>query len=500
MAHHLLLSVALSVIFVMHVYADNTTSLPKDFLLGVATSAYQIEGGWNASGKGESVWDRWTHEHPNFITDGSTGDVACDSFHKYKEDIQLLKEIGVDFYRFSLSWPRILPNGYANVISQEGLDYYKNLINELLANGIEPFVTLYHWDHPQVFEMMGGWTNEMMVDWMSDYARVVFRELGPKVKHFTTINEPSVICEEAYARDRKAPGKNLGDPGRYLCMHNMLKTHARIYHIYDTEFREQQNGQIGLPIPCFGTFPKNPNDTAAVDAVFQFACGWTAHPIFSETGDYPEIMKTHIAENSKLNGFPRSLLPEFSSEWVQYIKGTADFFALNHYTSRIVEIVPRVEGQPWYAYSGVKESIDPSWPESASNWLRVIVPAGFRQILKKISTEYNNPPIFILENGFSDKQCVLDNSRISYLHSYMTSMLSAIYEDGCNMKGYAVWSLLDNFEWQSGYTESFGLVSVNFTDPERTRTPKWSMHWYKNLVQSRKLNSTFDFPNVLNVS
>ncbi|KYM77705.1 Myrosinase 1 [Atta colombica] len=488
MASYSFVRVAFSFIFiVMHSFADNRLlSFPKDFLFGAASSAYQIEGGWNEGGKGESVWDKFAHEHPDLIIDGSNGDVACDSYHKYKEDVQLLKNMGVDFYRFSISWPRVLPTGYANVINQEGLDYYKNLTNELLANGIEPFVTLFHWDHPTVFENMGGWTNEMMVEWISDYARIIFKELGPKVKYFMTINEPAVICNQGYADNRKAPGKKLGAPGKYLCMHNILKAHAKIYHIYDTEFREQQKGQIGIVVSCSGAFPKTPSDTEAVDAYFQFNCGWVAHPVFSKDGDYPEIMKKHIAENSKLDGFPRSLLPKFSPEWVQYIKGTSDFFALNHYTSRLVETVPPKQGQAWYDYSGVKASVDPSWPKSASDWLRV-VPAGFRELIKKISREYDNPTIFITENGFSDKCCTIDYLRISYLDSYMKEMLTAIQKYGCKVKGYAVWSLLDNYEWQSGYTERFGLVYVNFTDPNRTRTPKRSMNWYKNVIKTRKL-------------
>ncbi|XP_071637445.1 myrosinase 1-like [Temnothorax longispinosus] len=488
MASYLYLGVAFSFIFVVtHSFADDTLSFPKDFLFGTATSAYQIEGAWNEGGKGENVWDHFVHEHPNLISDGSNGDVACDSYHKYKEDVQLLKDMGVDFYRFSLSWSRILPTGYANVVNQKGLNYYKNLINELLANGIEPFVTLYHWDHPVIFESMGGWTNEMMVEWISDYARVVFKELGPKVKYFMTINEPNIICHNMYYDGTLlAPGKKLGYPGKYLCVHNILKAHAKIYHIYDKEFRKQQKGHIGLVPACTGAFPKNPFDTTAVDVHFQFDCGWMAHPVYSKTGDYPAIMRQRIAENSKLDGFPRSILPVFSPEWVQYIKGTSDFFALNHYSSKLVETVPRSKGQAWYDYSGVKTSIDPSWPKSASDGLRVI-PAGFREIIKKIASEYDNPPIFIMENGFSDRCCIFDYLRISYLHSYMKAMLTAIRESGCNVKGYAAWSFLDNFEWRKGYTVRFGLVHVNFTDPNRTRIPKRSMNWYKNVIETKKL-------------
>ncbi|XP_011867620.1 PREDICTED: myrosinase 1-like [Vollenhovia emeryi] len=488
MASYSFLGVAFSLIFVVtHGFAHDTLSYPKNFLFGTASSSYQIEGGWNEGGKGENIWDRWTHEHPDLILDGSNGDVACDSYHKYKEDVQLLKSMGVNFYRFSLSWSRILPTGYANLVNQEGLDYYKNLIKELLDNGIEPFVTLYHWDHPDVLERMGGWMNETMVEWISDYARVVFKELGANIKYFMTINEPNVLCIDGYSLGVHSPGKKLGSPGKYLCVHNILKAHAKIYHIYDTEFREQQKGQIGIVSHCFGALPKNLADTAAVDTFFQFDCGWMAHPIFSTTGDYPAVMKTRIAENSKLDGFSRSILPEFSPEWVQYIKGTSDFFGLNHYTSRLVETVPRVPGHAWYDYSGVNTSVDPSWSNTASDWLKV-VPIGFRDIIKKISIEYDYPTIFITENGFSDRCCIFDNLRISYLHSYMKEMLTAIQEDGCKVEGYAVWSLLDNFEWSSGYTERFGMVSVNFTDPNRTRTPKWSMNWYKNVIATGKLS------------
>ncbi|XP_020293909.1 myrosinase 1 [Pseudomyrmex gracilis] len=468
-------------------FTDDILSIPKDLLLGTASAAYQIEGAWNEGGKGESVWDKWTHEHPENIIDGSNGDVACDSYHKYKEDVQLLKTMGVDFYRFSLSWTRILPNGFANVINQEGLNYYKNLIDELRANDIEPFVTLYHWDHPEILERMGGWTNEMMVDWFTDYAKVVFKELGPKVKYFMTLNEAHIVCNEGYATKQKAPGKELGDVGRFLCLHNMLKAHAKTYHMYDTQFRPQQKGQIGLVNACSGAFAKYPNDTTAVNLHFQFTCGWLAHPIFSTTGDYPEVMKRHIAENSKLRGFSKSLLPEFSEAWVQFIQGTSDFFGINHYTSKLVETMPHTDGKEWYSFSGVKESVDPSWPGSASNWLKV-VPEGFRQILNKVSEEYNYPPIFVMENGFSYKCCVTDDRlRISYYHSYLKAMLAAVKLDGCKVKAYATWSVLDNFEWKNGYKERFGLINIDFTDPNRTRTPKLSMSWYANVIKTRKL-------------
>ncbi|XP_014482376.1 PREDICTED: myrosinase 1-like [Dinoponera quadriceps] len=466
---------------------NDVQRVPQNFLLGASASSYQIEGAWNEDGKGLNVCDQWTHQYRDKIYNHSNGDVACDFYHKYKEDVQTLKNIGVDFFRFSLSWSRILPNGYSNVINHDGLKFYKDLIDELIANDIEPFVTLYHWDHPNVFEDMGGWTNELMVEWISEYARVVFKELGPKVKYFTPINEPTILCNLGYGSDLLSPGKKLNGTGPLQCIHNTLKAHARIYHIYDKEFRKEQNGQIGPNIPCNGLFAKTTEDVAAVDTYFQFSCGIIAAPIFSKTGDYPEIVKNHMAENSRLEGFSKSILPEFSPEWVQYIKGTADFFGLNHYTSNLVEIVPRVAGEEWYDYSGVKTSVDPSWPSAGSKWLKV-VPSGFRQVLNQITTEYDHPPIYIMENGVSDNDGnINDYKRISYLHSYMDEMLSAIYKDGCNIKGYSVWSLLDSFEWSRGYSEKFGMVQVNFMDPNRTRTPKSSSTWYKNVIKTREI-------------
>ncbi|EFN81478.1 Lactase-phlorizin hydrolase, partial [Harpegnathos saltator] len=437
--------------------------------------------------KGLNIWDRWTHEHPEDVNDHSNGDIACDSYHKYKEDLEILNNTGVDFYRFSLSWSRILPNGYSNVINYKGLQFYKDLIDELTASGIIPVVTLYHFDLPDVFEQMGGWMNELIVEWMSNFARVVFKELGPKVKYFITINEPLVFCDKGYQTGEMAPGKKLGAIGKYLCLHNVLKAHAKIYHIYDQEFRKQQEGKIGIVVPCSGLFAKIPNDDAATDTYFQFECGIITGPIFSETGDYPKVVKDHIAENSRLQGFSKSILPELSPIWVQFIKNSSDFFGLNHYTSRLVETVPRVANQSWYDYSGVKASIDPSWPSTASAWLKV-VPIGFRQIIKKISTEYNYPPIYIMENGMSNANAdTNDKNRISYLYSYMKEMLIAMHDDGCNVKAYAVWSLLDNFEWSSGYTEKFGMVRVDFEDPNRARTPKSSLQWYKNVIRTRRL-------------
>lgn len=209
----------------------------------MATAAYQIEGAWNEDGKGESIWDNVTHGHPDFIDDMSNGDIACDSYHKLDEDIALIEELGVDYYRFSISWPRILPKGYSYYVNEAGIAYYNRLIDGLLAKGIEPMVTLYHWDLPQVFQDLGGWPNELIADYFEDYAKVVFDNFGDRVKYWLTFNEPYNFCYHGYGIQMKAPALNMSGIADYLCAHTVLKAHARVYHLYNTTYKDTQRGK-----------------------------------------------------------------------------------------------------------------------------------------------------------------------------------------------------------------------------------------------------------------
>ncbi|XP_046430435.1 myrosinase 1-like isoform X1 [Neodiprion fabricii] len=457
-------------------------TFPENFTLGSATSSYQIEGAWNISDKGENIWDWWTHNYPENIADGSNGDIACNSYYNYKEDVQIMKDIGFDFYRFSISWSRVLPNGFANEISEEGIQYYKNLTEELLANNIEPVVSIYHWDHPLILEELGGWTNELMVEWFADYARVIFEELGPLVKTFITINEPSVYCSNGYNSTRHSPGKILENMGHYICIHNTLKAHATVYHMYNDEFRSEQQGQIGLTTACDGWFSNDDSNATLINQAFQFNCGWVAHPLF--VGDYPEIVKTRIAMISELEGYPFSRLPEFSDEWVEYINGTADFFGLNHYTSYVVSADPDEESGIYNIDSGIIKSVNTSYPHGSLSWM-YDTPEGFGNLLRMIRDEYDNPPVHVYENGYCDLGELNDYARITYYNGYMTELLSVIQNDSCNVVRYTAWSLLDNFEWSDGYTVNFGIVSVNFTDPDRARSSKLSTSWWKSVMQTR---------------
>ncbi|CAK9825195.1 Myrosinase 1 [Anthophora retusa] len=462
---------------------------PPKFLLGVATAAYQIEGAWNVSDKGESTWDRYTHLQNGRVYNNDTGDVAANSYYKYKEDVALIKQLGFNTYRFSVSWPRILPTGFANSISTDGISYYHNLIDELLANNIEPILTLYHWDHPQVLEDAGGWLNSEIVDWFGDYARIVFEQYAPKVKKFIPINEPSAVCKNGYSIGIHAPGKTLHGFGEYLCIHNVIKAHARAYRIYESEFKEQYKGEVGFLLNLLGYMPRSADDEYAAEVSFQFNIGWTMHPIYSEEGDYPPIMKNLVSNKSLKQGYLRSRLPTFTPEWINYTRGASDFLAINHYTTRLVTNgsmgrIPSHEND-----QGIVEVVDSFWKGSASEWLKV-VPEGFRYILQQLSKYYGNPPMYITENGVSDYGTLDDDDRIFYFREYLKQMLLAIHVDGVNVKGYMVWSLLDNFEWDKGYNEHFGIVSVDFNDPERPRTLKKSASWWKKVIAARRIDTS----------
>ncbi|XP_069695501.1 myrosinase 1-like isoform X2 [Periplaneta americana] len=464
---------------------------PEGFLLGTASAAYQIEGGWDTDGKGHNIWDTLTHTHPDYVDDEDNGDIACDSYHKYKEDVQLLSQMKVDFYRFSISWSRILPTGLINNVNQRGIDYYNNLIDELLANDIKPMVTMYHWDLPQALQDLGGWPNLKIADYFEDYAQLLFTMFGDRVKWWITFNEPPFVSGYATAKGH-APCVNQPGIGDYLAAHTILLSHAKVYHLYDRIFRAKQQGKVGITLNSNWCEPltNSTEDIESCDRHRQFNLGLYSHPIFSAKGDYPPVVKERIANNSKAEGFTRSRLPKFSTDEIQYIRGTYDFFGLNFYTADLGRSLEEGHIPSLARDSGVVTLKDPEWPPSASSWLKV-VPWAFRKQLKWIAHEYNNPPVFVTENGFSDNGELNDTGRINYLTSHMKEMLKAIYEDGCNVIGYAVWSLLDNFEWNRGYTERFGLYHVDFQDPTRPRTAKESSKVFKEIMSTRKIPERF---------
>ncbi|XP_047096706.1 myrosinase 1-like [Schistocerca piceifrons] len=388
---------------------------PDGFYLGAATAAYQIEGGWNEDGKGESIWDHTLHAQPNLTSDGQNGDVAADSYHKYKEDVKLLVGLNANVYRFSLSWPRILPTGDTDNINQAGIDYYNNLINELLANGIQPMVTLYHWDLPQELQKLGGWPNAVIADYFVEFARIAFENFGDRVSR-------------------------VG---------------------------------ITLNIDWYEPVTSSADDAEASDRQLQFECGLWAHPIFSREGDFPEVVKLRVAANSRKEGRTRSRLPTLSPAEVNLIRGTADFFGINHYSFSLATSGSS-GSEPSKTYdSGVVTSVFDGYPNSF--WISDI-PWGLRKLLNWLHKSYPGYPFFITENGWSDPPGVLnDTARIHYYRGYLSALLRSINDDGVPVIGYTAWSLLDNLEWMSGYTIKFGLYSVDYDGPERPRTAKASV-------------------------
>ncbi|XP_072382699.1 myrosinase 1-like [Diabrotica undecimpunctata] len=454
--------------------ALNNKSFPPDFMFGCATAAFQIEGAWNEDGKTPSVWDTNNHKIPSVIADNSTADVACDSYHKYKEDVALLKELGASHYRFSISWPRILPNGFNDYINPLGVAYYKNLIAELRANNIQPLVTIAHGDLPQVLGDLGGYYSVSFPDWIRDFARVLFDEFGDDVKYWFTINEPYEVC--IYDGAEKA----------YDCAANLLKAHAKIWHLYDEEYRSRQHGKVAMVLNLNWYEPETnkTDDIIAAETKMQFSWGFFGHALYH--GDWPAIMKSRIDLRSKLEGYAKSRLPEFTQEEINYIKGTNDFFAFNTYTTSVVRAIDEPEiGDPTPEKDvGVYEYQPDDWISGASPWLKV-VPWGMRKLLRWFKQEYFNPEIFITENGYSDFTGQLnDPNRTDYIREYLSAVKDAMDYDGVNVIGYNVWSIIDNFEWNAGYTVKFGLVNVDMNDPNRTRTKKDSFYYYQKVCQT----------------
>jgi lactase-phlorizin hydrolase len=447
---------------------------PEGFMWGLATSSYQIEGAWNVDGKGENNWDFWSHENNGSnIADGKNGDVACDSYNKYLEDVRLLKNMGAHFYRFSLSWARIVPTGRViDGINPAGLAYYNKLIDALLAEGITPFITLYHWDLPMGLLNEGGWLNQTIVDHFGDYARTVYRAFGDRVKWWLTFNEPHVFCLADWNYGEHDPFEEPPEKP-YICTHNVIKSHALAFRIYDAEFRPFQKGQMGITLNCDWSEPKNrsdPEHVAAKERSMHFRYGWWANPL--TRGEYPLIMRELVDAKSEAEGRNSSRLPSFDADWTNFINGTLDFLGLNHYSTHYVLPSDGLNG--WMdGDANIRSERDPAWNSSGIGW--AIVPWGLRNVTTWVAREYGLP-IYITENGYGgqESQGLDDPERVNYYRAYINEVLKSIKLDGSDVRSYTAWSLIDNYEWTLGYTARFGVNYVDFNDPERPRTPKAS--------------------------
>ena len=457
---------------------------PNDFVWGSATSSYQIEGAAFEGGKGPSIWDAFCMI-PGKVHNGESAAISCDHYHKMKEDVALMAACGLKAYRFSISWPRVLPTGKGKV-NEEGIAFYNSLIDELIANGIEPWANLYHWDLPLALELEeDGWLSRKIVDSFGAYANLCFERFGDRVKNWITLNEAWVVAMLGYGQGVFAPGRT-SNTEPYQAGHHLILAHANAVIIYRSQFQPSQNGRIGITNNCDWREPltESKEDHAAAERALEFYLGWFADPIF--LGDYPQSMKDRLGDR----------LPEFSEEEKSMIKGSSDFFGLNHYTT-MYAAESGGENKDAYVYGngGISEdqdvllSVDPEWKVTEMKW--AIVPWGLRKLLEWIDKRYHQPEIHICENGCAFDDKVIDGKcddveRIEFFQGYLSETHKAI-ENGVNVKGYFVWSFMDNFEWASGFSKRFGFHFINFETLERT--PKASAHFLKEIIISNGLKN-----------
>lgn len=461
-------------------------SFPQGFVWGAATAAHQIEGGWREGGRGPCIWDAFTHI-PGKTFQGHNADVACDHYHRVEEDVALMKAMGLKAYRFSFSWSRLLPQG-RGVVNEEGVAFYNRLINALLANGITPWVTLYHWDLPLALQLEAdGLLNPEIADHFARYAELCFERFGDRVKHWITLNEPWCSAVLGHGIGYFAPGRaSQSEP--YLVAHNLIRAHAKIVEVYRRKFQASQKGVIGITNNCDWREPKTDSaaDRAAAQRGLEFFLGWFADPIYH--GDYPAVMKERVGAR----------LPEFTEADRELVRGSSDFFGLNFYGGMLAAEPPAGQAVKTTTPTGnggmaadqqIELSDDPAWEKTNLNWN--VVPQFCRKMLNWVNARYGHPPVYITENGVTlpgeDDVAVAvnDTRRVEFLNRYMSAAHAAITEDGVDLRGYFVWSLLDNFEWALGYSQRFGLHHVDYATGRRT--PKLSAKWYAGVMRRNGL-------------
>ena len=441
-------------------------SFPQKFIWGAATASYQIEGAWNEDGKGESIWDRFSHT-PGKVQDGDTGDVACDHYHRWESDLQLVKDLGLNAYRFSIAWPRILPNGRGR-INQAGLDFYKRIIDRVLELRIEPFATLYHWDLPQKIQDEGGWPARVSAEAFVEYADIVTRAFGDRIKNWITFNEPWVSAFVGHLQGRHAPGHS--DLHEALAAsHHLLLAHGLAVPVIR---RNSHGSNVGIVL---NLTPKEPASPSVADR---------AATTFDD-GQNNRFFLDPLAGR----GYPQDIVDGFGDAMAFVQPGDMDtiatpiaFVGVNYYTRNIVrsDKVSENENAPRTVFP-VGEITEMDWE---------VYPEGLYKILGRLWFDYDFPAIYVTENGAAFKDIVRadgevdDPSRVAYFHGHIEQVHRAI-QAGIPVKGYFAWSLMDNFEWGFGYSKRFGIVHVDYKTQKRTL--KSSAKWYSETVKRNAL-------------
>ncbi|XP_050419975.1 lactase/phlorizin hydrolase-like [Adelges cooleyi] len=507
---------------------------PESLLLGVGSSAYQVEGAWDEEGKAPSIWDAFFHSGENEVLhefiplqnhdtisddeepidlltffkgfqvfksttklrsqvlepfmysmdDG--GMTACDSYHKTEMDIQLLKDLGVQVYRFSLSWPRLLPDGDDQNPNQAGIEYYNNLIQKLLDNNIQPLITIYHWDLPQSLQKIGGWANSNIVRYFTNYCEFVFKTFGDKVKLWSTVNEPRLIAE-GYGGSSTAPalGENFSGIADYMVIHNLLLAHGYAYRLYNENFRETQQGQISLCLDTLWFFPADPNDEEhkkAADLAFQSFVGIFVQPLL--TGEYPKIVVESIKATNKLENKHLTRIIQFTDQEKKILIGAYDFVAFNYYFSLYAKPNLTFKEEDNLKTKDLKVQLlgfkGDHKPEDTN--------AGFRNLVDWFDEVLNHPKIFVCENGFAEDEGVDKSLEKKRYHYDILREVDQALKRNINIIGYCVWSFMDSLEWASGYKSKFGIYGVDFNDPSRPRYKKENnFAFFQNLFKTKTL-------------
>jgi beta-glucosidase len=431
-------------------------ALRRDFVWGVSTSSFQIEGATREDGRGLSVWD--TYGQRGEIANHDTGDVACDHYHRYREDVALMQRLGVQAYRFSVAWPRVLPQG-RGVLNEKGLAFYDRLIDALLAARIEPWLCLYHWDLPQALDDLGGWTARDSVFWFADYAALVAARYGDRVRRFATFNEPSIFTLFGSGMGGGERGDASAD-----------KLHRAIHHVnlahgaaVDAVRARVPNSLIGCIHNVQPAAPSSPADAQAAEICDAY---WNkAFPDPQCLGVYPSLVQASIESHMRAGDLAR-------------IRRPLDWLGLNHYSPVFIKADPGARLGFGFGDKPGDIAVTPiDWP---------IMPDAFRETLLMVAKRYALP-VYVLENGLGGRDqpdasgAVIDNNRIAYLRSYIGALNAAV-SAGADIRGYFVWSLLDNFEWDQGYSVRFGLTYIDY--PTQKRIPKASFDWYSALIKT----------------